>query len=97
MSYCGQSTLINVIHALYPASDFPVATNFKIPSDLQSGSYYVYVYTNPTKTVFEYPGTPQIKRSTLPITIERPDITVPVITVPSDQQVASPLLSVTMY
>ena len=63
---------------------FRIATNFTIPSNLQPGNYYVYVYTNPTKTVFEYPGTPQIKRSALPITVNRPDAVVPSVTVPAN-------------
>ncbi len=74
----------NVAYALYPGSEFPTDMNFKIPSDLAPGNYYVYVYTNPTKTVFEYPGTPQIKRSSLPIAVSRPDAVVSSISVPGN-------------
>jgi len=87
MTVCGSLNStpqpVNVAHAIYPGSNFPKTLNFNIPSNLQPGSYYVYVYTNPTKTVFEYPGTPQIKRSDLPIVIQRPDVTVPFISVPA--------------
>ncbi|HNR16358.1 MAG TPA: CARDB domain-containing protein [Chitinophagaceae bacterium] len=74
---------INVSNVINPGSNFPKTLNFNVPSTLQPGNYYVYVYTNPTKTVFEYPGTPQIKRSALPIGIQRPDVSVPAISVPS--------------
>ncbi len=80
---CGYYLTSNTEHALYPNSNFPKTLNFNVPSNLQPGTYYVYVYTNPTKTVFEYPGTPQIKRSDLPIVIQRPDVTVPFIAVPA--------------
>src|SRR5690606_30950317 len=73
---------LNVKHALNPGANFPMNVGFNIPENLEPGDYYVYVYANPTKTVFEYPGTPQIKRSNLPITIQRPDISVPLISVP---------------
>ncbi|MEI2737770.1 MAG: CARDB domain-containing protein [Chitinophagaceae bacterium] len=84
MSTCASTAPVNVAHALYPGSNFPKVLNFNVPSDLQPGNYYVYVYTNPTKTVFEYPGTAQIKRSTLPITVQRPDVVVSSIAVPSN-------------
>lgn len=73
---------INITNVIQPGSNFPRDTSFRIPSDLQPGNYYVYVYTNPTKTVWEYPGTPQIKRSALPVSIQRPDATVPSISAP---------------
>ncbi|MFZ1305089.1 MAG: CARDB domain-containing protein [Ferruginibacter sp.] len=75
---------INVTNVINPGTDFAKAENFTIPSNLQPGNYYVYVYTNPTKTVFEYPGTPQIKRSTLPIIVNRPDAVVPSVSVPAN-------------
>lgn len=74
----------NIGNVIQPGSDFPKASSFVIPPDMQPGNYFVYVYTNPTKTVFEYPGTPQIKRSALPISISRPDVTVPAISVPAN-------------
>ncbi len=83
MTTCASTTPVNVSHALNPASSFAKDLNFNVPSTLQPGNYYVYVYTNPTKTVFEYPGTPQIKRSTLPIAVQRPDAVVSTIAVPS--------------
>jgi len=75
---------VNVNNVINSGSDFPKAENFTIPSNMQPGNYYVYVYTNPTKTVFEYPGTPQIKRSTLPILVNRPDAVVPSVSVPAN-------------
>lgn len=80
---CGAHGSFNTQQALNPGASFATDGNIKIPSDLQPGTYYIYVYTNPAKTVFEYPGTPQIKRSTLPITIQRPDASVPSVTAPA--------------
>lgn len=73
---------INTKNIISSGANYPKDTSFKIPSDLQPGNYYVYVYTNPTKTVWEYPGTPQITRSALPINIQRPDAIVSSITAP---------------
>ena len=73
---------INVANEIKPGADYAKAENFTIPSTLQPGTYYVYVYTNPTKKVFEYPGTPQIRRSSIPISIQRPDAVVSTIDCP---------------
>lgn len=67
---------INTFNVIRPGSNHPGEFNFTIPADLQPGNYYVYVRANATQTVFEYPGTPQVKRSLLPINILRPDLTV---------------------
>jgi hypothetical protein len=74
---------INITNVINPASDFAKAENFIVPSNLQPGNYYVYVYTNPTKKVFEYPGTAQIRRSALPIAVQRPDAVVSSISSPA--------------
>ncbi|MBN8674804.1 MAG: hypothetical protein J0L56_11755, partial [Chitinophagales bacterium] len=73
---------INTSNVARPGSNHPAVLNFVIPADLQPGNYYVYVRANAMQTVFEYPGIPQIRRSTLPITVQRPDATVSV-TIPS--------------
>ena len=91
MTSCGSTQPVNVGHAIYPGSNFPKELSFNVPSNLQPGNYYVYVYTNPTKTVIEYPGTPQIKRSLLPITVIRPDVTVPAVSVPANTIGAQPV------
>ncbi len=83
IEYCFSSPeKINIETALHPNAVFPTTVNFKVPSDLQPANYYVYVVTNPTNTVFEYPGALQIKRSTLPITVKRPDVVVSSISAP---------------
>jgi len=69
---------INTFNVIKPGSNHPGELNFAVPDDLQPGNYYVYVRANAAQTVFEYPGTPQIRRSTLPITVQRPDATVSV-------------------
>ncbi|MEO6253457.1 MAG: ELWxxDGT repeat protein [Ferruginibacter sp.] len=76
----GNVNLANVIH---PGSDFPTTASFNLPSNLQQGTYYIYVWTNVTKTVFEYPGTPEIKR-TGALIIQRPDATVSAINSPAN-------------
>ncbi len=73
---------INTSNVIRPGTNHPAVLNFVVPADLQPGNYYVYVRANAIQTVFEYPGTPQIRRSTLPITVQRPDATVSV-TIPS--------------
>lgn len=69
---------INTSNVIRPGTSHPALLNFVVPADLPPGNYYVYVRANAIQTVFEYPGTPQIRRSTLPITIQRPDATVSV-------------------
>lgn len=75
---------INITNVISAGADFAKAENFTVPSGLAAGNYYVYVYTNPTKKVFEYPGTPQIRRSALPINIQRPDAMVSSVSVPAN-------------
>ncbi|HMW65624.1 MAG TPA: CARDB domain-containing protein [Chitinophagaceae bacterium] len=74
---------VNVSNVINGGANYPKSAGFNIPDSLQPGNYYVYVYTNPTKSVFEYPGTPQIKRSNLPISIQRPDVVVSSINTPA--------------
>lgn len=73
----------NVSPAINAGSNFPASTTITMPDDLPAGNYYIYVYTNPDKTVFEYPDVPRTKRSNLPVTVQRPDISVPTVLVPS--------------
>ncbi len=82
----------NAATAIKPNTNFPGTLNFKMPSNLPEGNYYVYVYANPTKTVFEYPGTPQIKRSSLPITVNRPDLTVTGVSAPASATGGQPVI-----
>ena len=74
---------VNVNNIINPGSNFPKTASFKIPSNLQAGTYYIYVWTNATKTVFEYPGTPEIKR-TGALLIQRPDAVVSSISSPAN-------------
>ena len=75
--------LNNVATAIKPNGVYPANFNFNLPSDLLEGNYYIYVHTNASKTVFEFPGTPQISRSPLPIVVSRPDIRVSAISSPA--------------
>lgn len=73
----------NTQTAITPEANYPATNNFVIPDDLTPGNYYVYVLTNALQTVYEYPGTPETKRSALSITIQRPDAIVSSINVPA--------------
>lgn len=74
---------VNADNVIRPGSSHPGTINFVIPDNLPQGNYFVYVLANATKTVFEYPGAPQIKRSALPISIQRPDLAVSSVTLPA--------------
>ncbi len=72
---------LNTATAIQPGSAFQTPYQFMVPGHLPSGKYYVYVFTNATKSVYEYPGTPQVTRSALPITVQRPDLALTAVTV----------------
>src|SRR5262249_22969243 len=72
----------NVSNVIRSGSNHPGSLNFTIPYDLVPGDYYLYVLTNSSHTVYEYPGTAQTKRSNA-INIQRPDLVVPTVTAPS--------------
>lgn len=80
----------NVATSLLPNTNYPAAYQYQVPANLAQGDYYIYVYANPTKTVYEYPGTPQIVRSSK-ITVSWPDLTVPSVTVPPTANSGQPL------
>ncbi|MBI5856505.1 MAG: hypothetical protein HZB42_02545 [Sphingobacteriales bacterium] len=75
---------LNTVNVINPGSNHPKTANFTIPSNLPAGNYYVYVLANATDAVYEYPGTPETRRSVLPIAIQRPDATVSSVTVPAN-------------
>ncbi len=81
---------VNVNNIINPGSNFPATANFNIPSNLLPGTYYIYVWTNVTKTVFEYPGTPEIKR-TGALIIQRPDAVVSSIASPATAIAGQPI------
>ncbi len=73
---CSPAPNINTHNVISNGSNHPAVYNFSVPANLLPGNYYVYVQANANQDVYEYPGTPQIRRSDLPITIQRPDVTV---------------------
>lgn len=81
---------VNVNNIINPGSNFPSLASFNIPSNLQAGTYYIYVWANATKSVFEYPGTPQIKR-TGALIIQRPDAVVSSINTPANAVAGQPV------
>ena len=82
---------LNVSNTIKTNSNHPNSGNFSIPSTLSAGNYYVYVLANASKSVFEYPGTPETRRSTLPINIQRPDVTLPTVSVPANTVGGQPI------
>lgn len=80
----------NTATAVLPNTNYSGLYSFTVPPNLPQGDYYVYVYANPTKTVYEYPGTPQISRSNK-FTVQWPDLTVPSVTVPASASSGQPL------
>ena len=82
---------LNVSNTIKTNSNHPNSGNFTIPSTLPAGNYYVYVLANASRSVFEYPGTPETRRSALPISIQRPDVTVPTVTVPANAVGGQPI------
>ncbi len=81
-SYNPGTASINVQNVITPGRDFPSSLSFTVPDTLTQGNYYVYVYANPEHEVFEYPGVPQIRRSALPVAVQRPDAVVSSISAP---------------
>ncbi|MGB3005899.1 MAG: CARDB domain-containing protein [Chitinophagaceae bacterium] len=75
---------LNTSNVISQGSNHPKAASFTVPSNLPAGNYYVYVLANATDAVYEYPGTPETRRSALSITIQRPDATVSSVTVPAN-------------
>lgn len=78
-----QAQNINTSDAILPESNYPRSLTISVPADLPEGNYYVWVLTNATRTVYEYPGTPQTRRSALPLTVQRPDLVVPRVSIPA--------------
>ncbi len=87
---CQSSTIINpaslsvnVANSIKPLGNYPGSANSGIPNSLPSGKYYIYVWANANKGVFEYPANNEIKRSVKPIVIQNPDLTVASVTAPT--------------
>jgi len=75
---------INTSNVIRTGSNHPNSGNFNIPSNLAPGNYFVWVLANARKDVYEYPGTPETRRSAVAINIQRPDAIVSNVTVPSN-------------
>lgn len=67
---------------IYPGKYFYAQPHWPVPDNLPPGDYWLYVFANATRSVFEYPGGPQVVRSGK-ITVVRPDLTVPSVSVPA--------------
>ena len=74
---------VNTVHVIKPGGNYPSSAGVTIPDYLAQGNYYIYVLTNADKDVYEYPGLPETRRSSLPIAIQRPDATVSAVSAPS--------------
>jgi hypothetical protein len=80
----GLSYNSNTNNVIKPSGNYPNAANFVIPDNLAPGNYYIYVLTNATNTVYQYPGAPETRRSALALTVQRPDAIVSSINVPAN-------------
>jgi CARDB/PKD domain len=63
-----------------PLANFATSPNATMPANLPAGNYYIYVWANADKAVFEFPNTNEIKRSSRPIVVKNPDLIVPSVT-----------------
>lgn len=81
----------NTSNVIKPASSHAQTGSFNIPANLPSGNYYIYVFANANKDVYEYPGLPETRRSALPLTVQRPDAAVSTISAPSTAQGGQPI------
>jgi hypothetical protein len=72
-------TSFNIYNVIKPSKIFPSSTAVPIPSNLAAGNYYIYVWANANKGVFEFPANNEIKR-TGKITIGNPDLSIPTAT-----------------
>lgn len=87
---CGYGMSVNIYSAILPNTNYAGGFNYTIPDNLPQGKYYLYVYANPTQTVFEYPGLPQVTRSNA-FTVAWSDLTVPSVTSPSTGNSGQPV------
>ncbi len=79
----------NIQNIIRPTLNYPATFSFDVPDTLSTGNYYVYVLTNADKTVYEYPAINRYKRSGM-ITVNRPDLVPPTITVPANVNAGVP-------
>lgn len=81
---------VNTYPAIVPNSGYTAAYTYAVPDTLSQGDYYIYVLSNATKTVFEFPGNPQVARSNK-FTVTWPDLTVPSVSVPTTGNSGQPI------
>lgn len=81
---------VNTATAISPGSVFPGTYYFSIPDTLSQGNYYVYVWANADSSVYEYPSQFQTRRSNV-IIVSRPDLIVPLVTVPPTGLAGQPI------
>lgn len=80
----------NTNPVLAPNASFASSFSYKLPADLPQGNYYLYVYANATKSVYEYPGQAQLARSNK-FTVNWADLLVTAVTVPADGASGKPI------
>jgi len=73
----------NTYLVIEPLAKFASQKNITLPANLPAGNYYIYVWANADKGVFEYPATNEIKRSARAIIVQNPDLIVSAVTAPS--------------
>ncbi len=73
----------NTINVIKPQQFYPKEASFNIPDTLSAGNYFVYVLANAERDVYEYPAINRYKRTGM-ITVSRPDLVPPTVTVPAN-------------
>ncbi|RYY72813.1 MAG: hypothetical protein EOO52_20325, partial [Gammaproteobacteria bacterium] len=74
---------------IYPGAFYPGGQNWIVPDNLPTGDYWLHVFANATRSVFEYPGLPQVAR--IKIAVVRPDLSVPSVNVPTTGNSGQPV------
>jgi hypothetical protein len=73
----------NTFNVIKPNSSFTSSKTLSVPANIPAGNYYMYVWANANKGVFEFPANNEIKRIALPIQIQNPDLVVGSVTAPT--------------
>lgn len=81
---------LNTSPVLSPNGSFAGNVNYTVPDNLPQGTYYVYIYANATKSVFEFPGQAQMTRSNK-FTVSWPDLTVSALSAPASGASGQPI------
>ncbi|GAI94146.1 unnamed protein product, partial [marine sediment metagenome] len=74
---------------IYPGKTFPAGVSWNVPDNLPVGDYWLHIFANATRSVFEYPGLPQVIHKK--ITVVKPDLSVPTVNAPTTGNSGQPV------